>query len=61
MYQALGFKPPKFAHLPLIMDPEGGRMSKRAGATAVTEYRTLGFIPEAVVNYLNVIRMVTGE
>jgi glutamyl/glutaminyl-tRNA synthetase len=45
IYEALEFKVPKFAHLPLILDPEGGRMSKRAGATAVTEYRTQGFLP----------------
>jgi len=61
MYHALGFKPPKFAHLPLIMDPEGGRMSKRAGATAVTEYRTLGFVPEAVVNYLMLLGWSPGN
>ncbi len=52
MYDALGFKPPKFAHLPLIMNAEGGRMSKRHGAVAVTDYRRMGFLPEAIVNYL---------
>lgn len=61
MYQALNFKIPKFAHLPLIMDPEGGRMSKRAGATAVTEYRDLGFVPEAVVNYLMLLGWSPGN
>lgn len=52
LYEALGFKVPYFAHLPLILDKEGGRMSKRTGATAVTEYRNLGYLPEGVVNYL---------
>ena len=52
IYEALGFKVPEFAHLPLILDKEGGRMSKRAGATAVTEYRDLGYLPEAIVNFL---------
>lgn len=61
LYDALGFKAPKFAHLPLIMDPEGGRMSKRAGATAVTEYRNLGFLPQAVVNYLMLLGWSPGN
>jgi len=61
IYQALDFKLPKFAHLPLIMDPEGGRMSKRFGATAVTEYRTLGFLPQAVVNYLMLLGWSPGN
>ncbi len=61
IYEALGFKIPKFAHLPLILDPEGGRMSKRAGATAVTEYRTQGFLPEAIVNYLMLLGWSPGN
>jgi glutamyl-tRNA synthetase len=61
IYEALGFKIPKFAHLPLIMDPEGGRMSKRAGATAVTEYRTMGYLPEAIVNYLMLLGWSPGN
>jgi glutamyl-tRNA synthetase len=61
MYEALGFKPPKFAHLPLILDPEGGRMSKRAGATAVTEYREQGYLPQAIVNYLMLLGWSPGD
>lgn len=61
IYEALGFKIPKFAHLPLILDPEGGRMSKRAGATAVTEYRGMGYLPEAVVNYLMLLGWSPGN
>jgi glutamyl/glutaminyl-tRNA synthetase len=61
IYEALGFKVPKFAHLPLILDPEGGRMSKRAGATAVTEYRAQGFLPEAMVNYLMLLGWSPGN
>jgi glutamyl-tRNA synthetase len=61
IYEALGFKVPKFAHLPLIMDPEGGRMSKRFGATAVTEYRTQGFLPQAIVNYLMLLGWSPGN
>ena len=61
IYKALGFKYPKFVHLPLILDPEGGRMSKRAGATAVTEYRTLGYLPQAIVNYLMLLGWSPGN
>jgi len=61
MYEAMGFKVPKFAHLPLIMDPEGGRMSKRFGATAVTEYRTQGYLSPAVVNYLMLLGWSPGN
>ena len=61
IYEALGFKLPKFAHLPLILDPEGGRMSKRAGATAVTEYRTQGYLSQAVVNYLMLLGWSPGN
>jgi glutamyl-tRNA synthetase len=61
IYEALGFKVPKFAHLPLILDPEGGRMSKRAGATAVTEYRTQGYLSPAIVNYLMLLGWSPGN
>ena len=61
IYEALGFKVPKFAHLPLILDPEGGRMSKRAGATAVTEYRTQGYLSQAIVNYLMLLGWSPGN
>ncbi len=61
IYQALGLKAPKFAHLPLIMGSEGGRLSKRTGATAVTDYRKMGFLPEAIVNYLMLLGWSPGE
>ncbi len=61
IYQALGFKVPKFAHLPLIMDEEGGRMSKRAGAVAVSDYKSQGFLPEAIVNYLMLLGWSPGN
>ncbi|HOD12096.1 MAG TPA: glutamate--tRNA ligase [Candidatus Omnitrophota bacterium] len=60
IYEALGFKAPKFAHLPLIMDAEGGRMSKRTGAVAVTEYRNLGFVADGIVNYLMLLGWSPG-
>ncbi|MEW6075023.1 MAG: glutamate--tRNA ligase [Candidatus Omnitrophota bacterium] len=52
LYGALGFPAPEFAHLPLILAKEGGRLSKRKGATAISEYRAMGYLPEALVNYL---------
>jgi len=61
IYEALSFKIPKFAHLPLILDPEGGRMSKRAGATAVTEYRAQGYLSQAIVNYLMLLGWSPGN
>ncbi len=61
IYEALGFKPPKFAHLPLILDDERARLSKRAGAVAVTDYRTQGFLSEAIVNYLMLLGWSPGD
>jgi nondiscriminating glutamyl-tRNA synthetase len=52
LYEALGFTPPKFAHLPLILSKGGGRLSKRKGATAISDYHTMGYLPGALVNYL---------
>lgn len=59
IYQALGLKSPKFAHLPLIMGDEG-RLSKRTGAVAVSDYRKEGFLPEAIVNYLMLLGWSPG-
>jgi len=61
IYQALGFKVPKFAHLPLILDDSGGRLSKRTGAAAVSDYRRQGFLPEALVNYLMLLGWSPGN
>ncbi|MDD4909060.1 MAG: glutamate--tRNA ligase [Candidatus Omnitrophica bacterium] len=52
LYEASGFKLPKFAHLPLILGMEGGRLSKRTGATAISDYRKMGYLPAGIVNYL---------
>ena len=60
MCEALGFKLPKYAHLPLIMGEDGGRLSKRAGAVAVSDYRKTGFLPEALVNYLMLLGWSPG-
>ena len=52
MYEALGEPAPVFAHLPMILGPDKTRLSKRHGATSVTAYRDMGYLPHAVVNYL---------
>jgi len=60
LYQALGLPIPSFAHLPLILSKEGGRLSKRKGATGICEYRDMGYLPEALVNYLLLLGWAPG-
>ncbi len=52
MYQALGYAVPEFAHVPMILGADKSRLSKRHGATSVMAYRDMGYLPEAMVNYL---------
>ncbi len=52
IYEALGFDVPTFAHLPMILGPDGKKLSKRHGATNVEDYRDRGYLPDAMVNYL---------
>lgn len=52
LYNALGWTVPAFAHLPLILSKTGGKLSKRDGAQSVGEFRDMGYLPEAVRNYL---------
>jgi glutamyl-tRNA synthetase len=61
IYEALGFSLPKFAHMPLIMGDDGGRLSKRTGAVAVSDYRKMGFLPEGIVNYLMLLGWSPGN
>jgi len=61
MYEALGFPLPQFAHVPMILSQEGGRMSKRFGATAIQEYRELGYGADALANYLLLLGWSPGE
>jgi len=61
LYEVLGFTLPDFAHLPLILSKEGGRLSKRKGATAISDYRKMGYLPEALVNYLLLLGWSPGE
>lgn len=50
--EALGFKKPKYAHLPLILAPDRSKLSKRHGATSVEEYKNMGYLPEALCNFM---------
>jgi glutamyl-tRNA synthetase len=52
IYQALGLEPPQFVHLPIILAPDRSKLSKRHGATSVLEYRRMGYLPQAMVNFL---------
>lgn len=52
LYQAFGWEPPIFAHLSLFIKKGGGKLSKREGATSLLEYKHLGYLPEAVVNFI---------
>ena len=52
MLQALGYAPPIYAHLPMILGSDGAKLSKRHGAVSVLQYRDEGYLPEAVLNYL---------
>uniref|UniRef100_UPI00333EBF71 glutamate--tRNA ligase n=1 Tax=Castellaniella defragrans TaxID=75697 RepID=UPI00333EBF71 len=50
--RALGAEPPRYGHVPMILGPDGEKLSKRHGAVSVMEYDKLGYLPEAMVNYL---------
>jgi glutamyl-tRNA synthetase len=60
IYEALGFAPPRFAHLALVLGPDHTPLSKRHGATSVAEFRAKGYLPEALVNYLALIGWSPG-
>lgn len=55
IYEALGFKPPVFAHAPLILGPDRTKLSKRHGNTYIGQYREMGYLPEAMFNFLSLL------
>jgi glutamyl-tRNA synthetase len=61
IYQALGWEPPVFCHLPVILAEGGGKLSKRKGAASVGDYRDLGYLPEVMVNFLSLLGWSPGE
>jgi glutamyl-tRNA synthetase len=60
LFRALGYPEPQFAHLPLILNPDRSKMSKRKSQTAVSDYMDQGFVREALVNYLALLGWATG-
>lgn len=60
IYAAFGWDPPEHAHLPNVLGPDVKKLSKRHGATAVSEFRARGFIPEGVTNYLALLGWAPG-
>ncbi len=61
LYQAFGWEPPVFAHVPLVMGPDGKKLSKRHGATNIDEFRKQGYVPEALFNFLSLLGWAPGE
>src|SRR5882762_6865596 len=61
LYRALGAEAPQFAHVPLILGPDKKRLSKRHGATSVTEYARQGYLPEAMFNFLALLGWSPGD
>ena len=61
MLQAMGADIPAYAHLPMILGPDGAKLSKRHGAVSVLEYRDAGFLPEALLNYLGRLGWSHGD
>jgi glutamyl-tRNA synthetase len=60
IYRAFGWTVPPMAHVPLVLGPDGKKLSKRHGATRVTEFREQGFLPEGLVNYLALVGWAPG-
>jgi glutamyl-tRNA synthetase len=61
LYRALGAEVPQFGHMPMILGPDGQRLSKRHGATAVGDYAGQGILPEAMVNFLALLGWNPGD
>lgn len=61
VYEALGFKLPRFCHIPMILNPKGQKLSKRDGATNVMDYKELGYLPEALLNFLLRLGFSSGD
>ncbi len=55
LYEAFGAKAPEFAHTPLILNIEGKKLSKRDGVTSIFDFKEMGFVPEAMVNYMTLL------
>ncbi len=61
IYQAFGWEPPVFVHLPVILSADGGKLSKRKGAASVGDYRDLGYLSHTLVNFLSLLGWSPGD
>jgi len=61
LYDAFGWEAPLFCHLPVILAPGGGKLSKRKGAASVGDFRDLGYLPHALVNFLSLLGWSPGD
>ncbi len=61
LYEALGYEPPQFGHLSLILTPEGNKMSKRYGDTSIAHYAAEGYLPEAILTYVATLGWAPGR
>ncbi len=61
LIEALGFRMPQYAHLPLVLGPDRSKLSKRHGATSVDEYREQGYLPEALFNFIALLGWNPGD
>ncbi len=61
LFKALGLKPPKYAHLPLILGPDKKKLSKRHGETSVLEFKKNGYLPEAIITYLSQLSWIPAD
>ncbi len=55
LYEAFGWTPPLYCHLPMVMGKDGKKLSKRHGSTAVKDFREIGYLPEALLNYVSMV------
>ena len=61
IYEAFGWEAPTFAHLPVILSPDGGKLSKRKGAASITDYKKAGYLPQALFNFLALLGWSPGD
>ncbi len=61
LYGFFGYEPPRFAHLPLLLNPDRSKLSKRQGDVAVEDYKAKGFFPEALINFVALLGWSTGD
>jgi len=61
IYKSFGWIPPKFGHLSMVLGPDGSALSKRHGATSLNQFRKMGYLPEAIINYLALLGWAPPE